>query len=193
MSWDEDSRRIHSDAKLVDISGGGAALLSDRTPAPGEVLWLRLVSGSTMMEAVEARSIAICDDPSGKRLIRLRFASWVSLDSLLGQLEERRLWQRYPACEKRARLIWFEDGSRRTIQGELLNISGGGAAIITDAEPSLDTQAWLELVTEAAVIDPVESKVLGISSDPSNLKFVRLAFAGTCPIEFFELVVHGSM
>ncbi len=193
LSWDEGSQRIRCDANLVDISGGGAALLCDRAPGPDEPLWLRLESGSTTMEDVEARSIAISDDPAGKRLVRLRFTSWVSLDSVLGQLEERRLWQRYPAREKRARLTWHEAGSQRTIQGELLNISGGGAAIITDAEPTPDAPAWLELATEAAVIDPVESKVLGISFDPSGQKFVRLTFVGTCPIEFFELVVHGSM
>ena len=103
LSWDEGSQRIQCDATLLDISGGGAAVLSDRAPAPGEALWLRFVSGSLSLEDMEARSIAISDDPSGKRLVRLRFTSWVSLDSVLVQQEERRLWQRYPAREKRAR------------------------------------------------------------------------------------------
>ena len=168
-------------------------MLLDRAPEPGEMLSLRLVSGSTTMEALEARSIAVSDDPSGKRLVRLRFTSWVSLDQVLGQLEERRLWQRYPAREKRARLTWFEEGIERTIQGELLNISGGGAAMVTDAEPPLDITAWLGLETENPPTDPVESKVLGISFDPSGTKFIRLAFVETCPIAFFELVVHGSL
>ena len=73
-----------------------------------------------------------------------------------------------------------------------MNLSGGGAAIITDAEPPLETLAWLGLEPEASAIDPVESKVIGISMDPSGSKFIRIAFFETCPIEFFELVVHGS-
>jgi hypothetical protein len=192
LSWDEGFQRITCDANLVDISGGGAAVLSDRAPAPGEVLWLRLESGSATMEAMEAHAIAISDDPSGQRQVRLRFTSWVSLDPVFGQQEERRLWQRYPAREKRVRLTWFEDGREQTARGELSNISGGGAAIIIGAEPPIDTPAWLGLDTEDPAIDPLESKVLGISFDPSGSKSVRVCFIETCPIEFFELVVHGS-
>ena len=103
LSWDEGSRRISCDANLVDISGGGAAVLFDRAPGPDEPLWLRSGIRLGHEEDVEARAIAISDDPSGKRLLRLRFTSWVSLDPIFGQLEERRLWQRYPAREKRAR------------------------------------------------------------------------------------------
>lgn len=192
LSWDEDSQCVRCDAMLVDISGGSAAVLTDRAPTPGEAMWLRLDSRSTTMEAVEARAVAISDDPSGKRLLRLRFLSWIPLDPILGQQEERRLWQRYPAREKHALLTWFEDGSERTARGELLNISGGGAAIIIDAEPPIDTPAWLGLETAADESDPVESKVLGVSLDASGSRFVRLSFVEPCPMKLFELVVHGS-
>ncbi len=192
LSWDEGPHRITREAQVVNVSGGGAAVLSEQAPAPDQPLWIRLESGSGLIEAVEARSIEISDHPSGKRFLRLRFLSWLPLDPIFGQQEERRLWQRYPARENRAMLTWFEDGSERTTRGELLNISGGGAAIITETEPPLETPAWLGLQIEAPAIDPVESKVLGISSDASGTKFVRIGFIETCPIAFFELVVHGS-
>ncbi len=93
--------------------------------------------------------------------------------------------------ETRAVLTWTEDDIARMVRGELLDISGGGAAVITDIEPSADRPIWLGLESESLTIDPVESRLFVISDDPSGVKIAHLSFVELCPIALFELAVHG--
>jgi hypothetical protein len=44
---------------------------------------------------------------------------WDLLDAILEHNRERRLWQRFPVRETRVKLNWFEDGSEKTLWGEL--------------------------------------------------------------------------
>jgi hypothetical protein len=92
----------------------------------------------------------------------------------------------------RATLFYCDQDVECTIEGELLNISGGGAALITEADPPSDKPLWLGLENEAVPIMPVEAKLVVISLDLSGSKVVRLSFVEPCPMELFELAVHGS-
>ena len=144
------------------------------------------------MEALEARSLATGVDPSGRQLVRFQFNHWVSLDAILEHHQERRFWQRFPVGEKRTKLTWIEDGSEKSIRGELSNISGGGAAIIVDAIFPADETIWFELETDGQALDPIESRVVVTSIDPSGSKIARIKFIDPCPMLVFELAIHGS-
>jgi len=178
---------------VVNISGGGAAILADGVPAGDETVWLRLETVAADAEPWEARVLATSVDPSGKHLVRLQFASWVTLDAILERHQERRLWQRYPVRETRAALRWDDQGVLGATRGELLNISGGGAAVIIESEPPGNLPFWLALETAAISIAPIESRLVVISLDPSGTKVARLRFVDSCPMELFELVVRGLL
>ena len=144
------------------------------------------------MEPLEARSLAISVDHSGRHLVRVQFMQWVSLDSIVEHHQERRLWQRFPVRETRAKLTLIEDGSEKTIPGKLLNLGGGGAAIIVDAICPADVPLWFELDTDSGTLNPVESRLVVTSLDSSGLKIARIKFIDPCPVLLFELAIHGS-
>jgi hypothetical protein len=85
------------------------------------------------ISAVSPKSIVVFDSVTLTSK-RHGLIHWVSLDAILEHNHERRLWQRFPVRENRVKLTWFEDGSEKTVRGELSNISGGGAAIIADVD-----------------------------------------------------------
>jgi hypothetical protein len=192
MSWDEGADHVACEGEVVNISGGGAALLTERAPPVGIPIQLELVRRPAGREPLEARSLATSVDPSGRHLVRLQFTHWVSLDTILEHHHERRLWERFPVRETRAKLTWIEDRSERTVRGELLNISGGGAAIIVDVISPADQPIWFELETDDRVLDPVESRLVVTSLDPSGSKIARIKFIDACPMLLFELAIHGS-
>jgi hypothetical protein len=125
-------------------------------------------------------------------LVRLQFTHWISLEGILEHHHERRLWQRFPVRESRAKLTWLENGSEKTIRGELLNISGGGAAIIVDVISPSDKPIWFELESDGRDLGVVESRLVVISLDLSGLKIARIKFIDPCPMLLFELAIHGS-
>ena len=97
--------------------------------------------------------------------------------------------------ETPATLFWNHQDVQRTIRGELLNISGGGAAVITaldEIDPPARKPLWLGLGQDALPINSIEARLVVISLDPSGLKVVRLRFVDPCPMELFELAVNGS-
>jgi hypothetical protein len=192
LSWSEGSECVTCEMTVVNISGGGAAMLAERVPPAGQTVWLSLQNSIVGMESLEAHLVGTSTDPSGKHLVRVRFTSWVTLDAILEKHQERRSWQRYPTRETHATLFWYDQDVQRTIRGELLNISGGGAAVITEIAFPADKPLWFGLGNEALPIVPIEAKLVVISLDPSGSKVVRLSFVDPCPMELFELAVQGS-
>jgi hypothetical protein len=191
MSWSDGSEQVASEGEVLNISGGGAAVLADRAPSEGLTVRLQLERKLAAMEPLEAKALAVAADPSGKRLVRLQFTHWVSLDAILEHHHERRLWQRFPVRESRAKLTWFVNGSEQTARGTLLNISGGGAAIIVAGTVPADAPIWFELESDGLAQDSVESRVVATSFDPSGVKITRIQFVDSCPIHLFEMAIHG--
>ncbi len=118
---------------VVDISGEDAAMLAARAPPVDHPAWIRLESGAAGPDRLEARVVSTSALPSGKFMVRLQFASWIPSGNVLERHEEHRLWERYAARETRASLLWLDHEIERTFTGKLVNISGDGAAVITDA------------------------------------------------------------
>ena len=192
MSWDEGPEHVACEVEVLNISGGGAAVVAERAPAVGLTVRLALEGRATVREPVEARALAVAVDPSGKSSVRLQFTHWVSLDQILERFHERRLWQRFPTRETRARLTWFENGSEKKCRGELLNISGGGAAIIMDVICPADEAIWFELEADGTELEPIESRLVVNSLDASGSQIVRIKFIDPCPIRVFEVAIHGA-
>jgi PilZ domain len=192
ISWDDGSEHVTSVAEVLNISGGGAAVLTDRAPPVGISVRLLLECKSAPPEPLQGRSLAVAVDPSGRQLVRVQFTHWVSLDAILEHHGERRLWQRFPVRETRAKLTWLKDGSEISLRGELSNISGGGAAVIVDGILPADEPVWFELETDGEVLTPIESRLVVTSLDPSGTKIARIKFIDACPMLLFELAIHGS-
>lgn len=195
MSWQGEAGDIACEVDVLNISGGGAAVLSQDAPQEGQVLQLQLYGEAVKMESVEAVAQSAVPDASGKQVVRLRFARWVALDSILEKHRERRLWERYPARESRATLTWLEGTTEKTTPGDLLNISGGGAAFVGEAIPPPGVPIWFQLDASGRQVDrvdPVESRLVMTSLDPSGMMIAHIQFVDPCPMELFELAVNGT-
>ena len=191
LTWSSSAGEVTREVQVLNISGGGAAILADEA-LPAGLIRLSLHGASARLTGVESQAMAVSTHPSGKQLIRLRFARWVSLDPILMKNRESRLWVRYPARETRASLAWREGVSERAVRGELLNISGGGAAFASEAHAPEGIPVWLGLEASARALDPIESRLVAISTDPLGRAVSHLQFVGPCPMDFFDLVVNGS-
>jgi hypothetical protein len=195
LTWQGEAGAVSCAVTVLNISGEGAAVHAENAPEVGQPVRLQLHCESVRMEPVQALPLANGRDASGKHLIRMRFAHWIPLDALLEKHWERRLWARYPARESRGTLTWLEGSTEKTVHGDLVNISGGGAAFASDVQPPLGVPIWLQLdagARQVAPIDPVESKLIAVSDDPSGLRITHLQFVAPCPMDLFELAVKGS-
>jgi hypothetical protein len=191
MSWNEGSETDASSGEVLNISGGGAAVLAQRAPPVGKSVRLELEHRLAAIEPLEARSLEVSEGPAGQLIVRLQFARWVSLEAILEHHHDRRMWQRFSVSETRAILTWFEDGTAKTAHGTLLNISGGGAAVIVDVVAPADSPIWFDLENDGKAPEPVESRLVVRSLDPSGVTITRIKFIDACPILLFELAIHG--
>jgi hypothetical protein len=195
LSWQAAEGEVASDLTVMNISGGGATVLAERAPVAGQAVRLHLKCGSARIEPIDALALEVSPDDSGKTVVHLRFARWVPLDAILKGHQEGRLWQRYPARESRATLMWLDGSTERTMPGELLNLSGGGAAVVAEVQPPPGVSIWLQLeagIPQGHRIDPVECHLVSTSTDPSGRKIAHLEFIGPCTMELFGLVVNGA-
>lgn len=195
LSWPGEGGLVDCEVVVLNISGGGAAVLAGVAPPIGQALHLRLPSEAGKAASVAAVALSSTVQPTGEWLVRMRFAQWVPLDSILEKHRERRMWERYPARVSRATLSWIEGTVEVITHGELLNISGGGAAFIGDVLPPSGVTIWLQLdvgAQHAEPIDPVESRLVGTSLDPSGVQVAHIQFVVPCPMALFQLAVHGT-
>lgn len=195
VTWPSASGDVSHEVEVRDISGGGAAVLTGSPPEPGQALRLHLHCQSPAIDPIGATAVSTSEDASGSRVLHLRFDHWVALDSLLAVHRERRMWKRYAVRESRAGLTWIDGGSERTTVGVLINISGGGAAFASEVLPPADGTAWLRLEAGARTgggSEAVECQLVAISEDPSGRRIAHLRFLDPCPMDLFELAVHGS-
>jgi PilZ domain len=112
-------------------------------------------------------------------------------DTVLDQHHEHRQWQRYPAQHKRTSLFWRDQDGEHTVACELINISGGGSALFTDAVLPDKEPLRLTLHVDTEETSPVECRLVALSADASGLQLARLRFVEPCPMDLFELAVYG--
>ncbi len=179
--------------KVVNISGGGAAILAEEAPRAGQPLRLTLPSKPDQ-QPIEGQVIETRCDPSGGWLVHVRFARWVPLGPFLEAHRDRRLWERYPVRESRSRVTWREGAAEKSICGDLLNICVGGAAFRGEVLPPSGTPIWLALEAgdqQGVRINAVEGRVLMSSFDPSGKRVAHIQFVDLCPSDFLNLAIRG--
>lgn len=191
LEWQEDGERIVSEMRMLDISDGGAVVLARRRLPTGQDVRITLNSSAIGIEPLEARVVVTSDDPSGEFVVRMQFKSWFSIGSVLEEHQEQRQWQRYPAIEKRASVMWWDGENVNTTACDLINISGGGAAAFSEETLPDKTALWLTLHVDEESSAPVECRLIVASVDVSGLTIVRFRFVEPCPMDLFELAIHG--
>lgn len=191
LSWLGDESRISYFAKLLDISGGGAAVLIDVEPPACQRLWLKLNSVELHMEPVEAVLVKLSKHDSGKTLARLKFKSPGAFVGATPLPRERRSLMRFPVREEGAIISWHDRGRERFVSAKLVNISGGGAAIQTWEDLPEDRPIQLHLRTEHIQTSHVEAKVLGTYLNSTKAQITRLEFTEPCPVDLYDLAVFG--
>jgi hypothetical protein len=106
-------------------------------------------------------------------------------------IEDRRDWQRQIARDFKANLSWNQDDGPRKQEGHILNISGGGVAVLVDKVPPRGRVIRIQLQSlEKAHVD---GRI--VDAQPhrkSGRQLVRLRFIMECPAILFERAVHGQ-
>jgi hypothetical protein len=192
LGWTENGQEYNCRMTVVEISAQAAAVFSESAPPAGGPAWIFLPSGLAGAERLEARVVSTAADVSGKSVVLLELTAPIALESVLDEYEEHRFWQRFPARETRAILTWLDQDVGHTAPGELLNISGGGAAVATQALLPEQGSVWLTLDAEPSPVTPVRCRVVAIAVAASGIRIARLRFDESCPVDLFELAVHGA-
>ena len=130
LTWKHDGIEVALHAELVDISGGGAAIVTLGSPPGDRSLWLYLDDASVAAEPIKAHVLETRLLETGKTFVRLKFDSASALEGAVFAREERRSWRRFPVRERDALLDWQEDVETHSVAVELLNIGGGGCGAI---------------------------------------------------------------
>ncbi len=190
--WRSEEQDVSSRVVILKLSGAGSSVLADRSPRVGESLRLILPRETASPEPIEAQVVEIWSVPSGRRVVKLRFAQWVPLGPFIAARRERRLWKRYPVRESRASLSWREREGERSVGGDLLNLCMGGAAFRGDILPPSGISIWLRLESAGEAVTPVEGRLLMASFDPGGRWIAHIEFVAPCPPDFFNRAVGGS-
>jgi hypothetical protein len=108
-----------------------------------------------------------------------------------GEISDRRDWQRQPARDTEATLSWQQDDGPQSHPVQLLNIGGGGVALLTVRVPPRGRLLSLRLYSLEKI--PVEGRVVDVKHHHRPGKhLIRIKFAAECPTALFERVVHGQ-
>jgi hypothetical protein len=191
LTWHVGVNQVTHDVELIDISAGGAAIYMAVSAPADRPVWLRLIHASIEADPIEAVSIETRLIEPGKARCRLRFLSSEALQGVISLKEERRSWTRFPALETHGDLEWEEAEGTHCVAVEIVNISGGGAAVRTDAEPPRDRPCWLSLRAGSFHSSRVKCRLVVFSTDHGEQPIARLEFQEGCPIDLFEVAVNG--
>jgi hypothetical protein len=190
LSWPGEEGRQSCCAQLLEIGGGGAAVLTD-AELPDVPLWLELSANAFPPGPIEAVQILRSAQQCGKSLVRLRFVTPLDSVGATRLPRERRKSLRFPARETHAIVCWHDHDQDHLLAAELVNISTGGAAIRTSVEIPLDCPVRLALKPDQIVTSDVQANVLESTLDSCDRHFSRLEFTEPCPSDLYQLAVFG--
>jgi hypothetical protein len=109
----------------------------------------------------------------------------------LGALTDRRDWHRQTARDTDATLSWQQDDGPQSHPAQLLDISGGGVALLIGRVPPRGRVLCLRLRSLENI--PVEGRVVDAKHHHKPGKhLIRIRFTAECPTAFFERAVHGK-
>lgn len=191
--WPDATGEFASDVVVLNVGGGGAAVLGEESPPDGPPRRLRLRCRDLAEEAIDATVVDTSLHPTWRRTLHLQFDRGYDLGAGRARPRDRRLWECYAVGEVPASVQWSDGGGTRTIRGVLLNISGGGAAFGCEAAvpAGIPVRLRLEFADAAAGgLAPVVARIVAITEDQSGIRIAHLEFVEHCPIPFFDLAVN---
>jgi PilZ domain len=186
LSWQQGGRTESRLVSLVDISGEVAAVMLDFEPRHNWPYMLRFDNGESDTVTAPAHLIATKAKEHGRILATFKFDLADSPRNYLPKQRERRAWERRVPTQKSAVISWVEKDSEITVNGEVLNLSGGGAAVKIAQRPPAHEPLWLWVGREGQEAGPVECETVGCSPDGEGTLTLRLSFVGLCPLSVFE-------
>jgi hypothetical protein len=104
--------------------------------------------------------------------------------------EERRQYERYPSAEDQAWLGWWEGRVYRRSPAMLIDISQGGAKVVSEIPPPRRSTIWM-CIDGPRRTEWVEAEVVEVVRLDDGTAQVRMAFREVCPYAFFEVAVYG--
>ena len=186
LSWKDQERTESRLVSLVNISGEIAAVMLDFQPRHNCPYILHFSNGKSGTVTAPAHLIATKAADYGKILATFQFDLTDAPRNSLPKQRERRAWERRIPREKSAVLCWAGKDCEVSVAGEVLNLSGGGAAVkIADRPPGNET-LWLWVGRPGHEAGPVECQMVACSPDTEGTFTLRLSFVGLCPLSVFE-------
>jgi c-di-GMP-binding flagellar brake protein YcgR len=191
LTWGEAHAPVTMKGNLIDLSSGGAAVLMDVAPPTDSPVTVALDSEAGVATIIRAQILECREHASGKAVVRLRFQDCVRLEKPREPARERRLWKRYPVKANRTMLFWQEGDQVEQLRAEMLNISGGGAAIAVAGTVPADQPVWICLEMDGSYTSRVEARQVATVQNASGKQVVRFQFSELCPLDLYEAAVHG--
>ena len=102
------------------------------------------------------------------------------------ELSDRRAAVREPAVANRVEVEWWAGDSIRRTKGRMLNISQGGALIVTDVAPPLGQSVWLHVEAPART-DEIGARVVRVNGEHE----IGLSFSNPCPYDLYLAATLG--
>ena len=99
---------------------------------------------------------------------------------------ERRAHRRMSATSNTTSLEWRQDGSHRSSVARVMDISAGGALLVSEEVPPVTQGLWIRLEGPAAT-PWIGGRVVRVAGENS----MAIAFDRPCPPDFFESAVLG--
>jgi hypothetical protein len=121
----------------------------------------------------------------GRVLATFRFDPASGISDHIPQGRERRAWQREIPRETCAQISWGPEAAANSVDAELRDISGGGAAVRTRRRPPTNEPLWLWVGREDEKAGPVECRMLACDPEDEGMFTLRLSFIGLCPMAVF--------
>jgi PilZ domain len=90
--------------------------------------------------------------------------------------EDRRQSPRIRLRDAQIIVSWDEGSEHVTCDGEVLDISGGGARVLVERAPPAGVSVRLHFGRRLAAMEPLEARCLAISVDHSGRHLVRVQF-----------------
>jgi hypothetical protein len=106
-------------------------------------------------------------------------------------IDDRRDWQRQMVRDFKVIVSWNQNDGPRSQEGCILNISGGGVAVLVDRIPPrgrvirVRLQSLEKAYVEGRIVDAQPHR-------KSGKQVMRLKFIVECPAVLFERAVHGQ-
>jgi hypothetical protein len=189
VSWDNGHSMVTHLVSLVDASADGAAVIMDVRPPRDRPCMLQFEDAASSTGPIPATLLSAEMTESVRFLAKFRFNRVQPARDVIHHQKERRAWQRVVPRERRAVLSWLVNGRELEVRGEILNISGGGAAVQTDVTPPSEQTIRLKVGPPGKEVGPADCRLVGVCQARNGKVIARFAFVDLCPLQLHQVAI----